>query len=54
MYHIKCFKIKVVGLNEMYGAWQINFLNDVKRLRTFLKLRPVADLQGLKWNTIFT
>ena len=54
MCHIKHFKIKVVCLNETYGAWQINFLNGMKRLRTFLKFRPVADLQGLKWNTILT
>ena len=48
MHHIKCFKIKVVGLNEMYDAWKINFLNNVKCLRTFLNLRPVADLKGIK------
>jgi hypothetical protein len=54
MYRIKCFKIKVAGLHVMYDAWQINFLNDVKCLRTFLKLRSVEDLQGLKWNIIFT
>ena len=55
MYHIKCFKINAVGLNETYDdAWMISLLNDVKHLRTFLKLRPAADLQGLKWNTILT
>jgi hypothetical protein len=54
MYDIKCFKVKVVGFHEMYDARQINFLNEVQHLKIFLKLRPVADLQGLKWNTIFT
>jgi hypothetical protein len=45
---MKRFKIKVVGLTQMYDVRQINFLNDVQSLGTFLNLGAVVDVQELK------